>query len=168
MYKDIVKPENISDLITLADTHTNRLDTQSDEGETLNLTDFLVNQLDIPIPIKIKAIFEPEDTNDHLKQYKSFVNKTCLVSVSPQSRMDNECITIAPGDGRQPKPVLNDEFCKEFSFPHLFRTVKYEYKVKRNINLRPVKYFNQRLLHLVRKLLVIQITFFLHAIFYKT
>ena len=92
MYKDIiVKPENISDLITLADTHTNRLDTQSDnEGETLNLTDFLVNQLDIPIPIKIEGIFEPEDTNDHLNQYKSFVNETCLVSVSPQSRMDLE------------------------------------------------------------------------------
>ena len=47
-YHIIVKPENISgDLITLADTHTNRLDTQSNnEDETLNLTDLLVNQIE--------------------------------------------------------------------------------------------------------------------------
>ena len=46
LYKDIiVKPKNISgNLITLADTHTNRLDTQSDnEDKTLNLPDLLVN-----------------------------------------------------------------------------------------------------------------------------
>ena len=82
LYKDIiVKPENFSgDLITLADTHTNRLDTQSDnEDETLNLTDLLVYHLDISIPINIE-VFEPEDRNYHLDQYKSVANKTCLAS----------------------------------------------------------------------------------------
>ena len=56
MYKDIiVKPENISgDIITLTVTHTDRLDTQSDnEDETSILTDLLVNPIDIPIPINI-------------------------------------------------------------------------------------------------------------------
>ena len=44
----------------MADTHTNRLYTQSDnEDETLNLKDLLVNQLDIPIPIDIEEVFEP-------------------------------------------------------------------------------------------------------------
>ena len=130
LYEDIiVKPENISrDLITLVDTHNNNLDNQSDnEDETLNLTDILVNQLDIPTLIIIEEVFK-------------------------QSQMENECINIAPGEGRQPKSILNDEFCGELSFPHLFPTGKIGYKDKRNINLR---YIN-----LVRNLLVIQTTFF--------
>ena len=56
LYKDIiVKPENISgDILTLTVTHTDRLDTQSDnEDETSILTDLLVNPIDIPIPINI-------------------------------------------------------------------------------------------------------------------
>ena len=130
LYEDIiVKPENISrDLITLVDTHNNNLDNQSDnEDQTLNLTDILVNQLDIPTLIIIEEVFK-------------------------QSQMENECINIAPGEGRQPKSILNDEFCGELSFPHLFPTGKIGYKDKRNINLR---YIN-----LVRNLLVIQTTFF--------
>ena len=136
----------------MADTHTNKLDAQSDnEEETLNLTDLLVNQLDIPIPINIEEVFEPEDKNDHLDQYKYVANETCLVSVSPQSQMENECINIAPGEGRQPKSILNYQFYEELSFPHLFPTGKFGYKVKRNINLRPVKYFTLRLLHFSQK-----------------
>ena len=149
LYKDIiVKPKNISgNLITLADTHTNRLDTQSDnEDKTLNLPDLLVNQIDIPISINIDEVFEPEYTNDNLDQYKSVANETCLASLSLQSQMENECINITLGEDRKPKSILNDEFCKELRFPHLFSTGKLGYKVKRNINLRPVKYFNQRLL----------------------
>ena len=129
LYEDIiVKPENISrDLITLVDTHNNNLDNQSDnEDETLNLTDILVNQLDIPTLIIIEEVFK-------------------------QSQMENECINIAPGEGRQPKSILNDEFCGELSFPHLFPTGKIGYKDKRNINLRPVKYFNQILWHFSQK-----------------
>ena len=72
----------------MADTHTNKLDTQSDnEDEPLNLTDLLVNQLDIPIPINVEEAFEPEDTNDHLVQYKPVSKESCLVSVSPQSQI---------------------------------------------------------------------------------
>ena len=62
LYKHIIaKPQNVSqNLITMADTHTNRLYAQSDnEDETLNLKDLLVNQLDIPIPIDIAEVFEP-------------------------------------------------------------------------------------------------------------
>ena len=95
----------------MADTHTNKLDTQSvNEEETLNLTDLLVNQLDIPIPINIEEVFEPEETNDHVVQYKSVAKETCLVSVSPQSQVQNEYINIASGESRQPKSILNDEF----------------------------------------------------------
>ena len=67
-----------------------------------------------------------------------------------QSQMGNECINIALGEGRQPESILNDEFFEERSFPHFFPTGKFEYKVKKN-NLRPVKYFNQSLLHFSQK-----------------
>ena len=156
------------DLITLADTHTNRLDTQSDNvDETSNLTDLLANQLDIPIPINIEEVFEPEDTNDHLDQYRSVANEACLLSVSPQSEMENGC-TITPGEGSQLKSIMNDEFCKELSFPDLFPTGKFGCKVKRNINLRPVKYFNQRLLHFSQKFASDTDYFLFHAMFCKT
>ena len=44
--------------------------------------------------------------------------------------MENECINIAPGEGRQPKSILNDEICEELSFPHLFQQVKLDIKIK--------------------------------------
>ena len=49
----------------------------------------MVNQLDIPIAINNEEVFEPEDTNEHLDQYKSVANKTWLVSVSPQSQIES-------------------------------------------------------------------------------
>ena len=128
----------------------------------------MVNQLDIPIPKNTEEASEPEDTNDHLEQYKSVANETCLVSISPQSQMDNECTKIAPGECRQPKSILNDKFCEELSFSHLFPTDKFGYKVKTNINLRPLKYFNQKLLHFSQgNLQGIQIKLFLQAMFCK-
>lgn len=71
------------------------------EEETLNHTDILLNQLKIPILVHIVKVFEPEDTNGNLGQYKSVANGTCLVSISPPSQMDNKCINIASREGRQ-------------------------------------------------------------------
>ena len=65
----------------------------------------MVNQLDIPTPITIEEAFK-------------------------QSQMENECINIAPGEGRQPKSILNDEIYEELSFPHLFQQVKLDIKIK--------------------------------------
>ena len=87
----------------------------------MNLNDVLVNQLDMTIPTKIEEIFEREDTNDNLNQYKSISNETCLFSVSPQSQMDNEYINIAPGEGRQSKSTLYDEFMKSLASPASFQ-----------------------------------------------
>ena len=44
-----------------------------------------------------------------------------------------------------------DKFCEELSFPHLFPTGKFGYNVQRPVTLKPVKYFNQRLLHYTQK-----------------
>ena len=50
-----------------------------------------------------------------------------------------------------PKSILNDEYFEELSFPHLFPTGKFGYKVRRKILLSPVTYFNQRLLNYSQK-----------------
>ena len=75
----------------MADDCTNRLDTQSDyEAETLILIDLLVNQLDVPSLINIEQVSEPEDINDHLDLYQSVDTETSLVSISPQSQINEQ------------------------------------------------------------------------------
>ena len=61
--------------------------------------------------------------------------------------LSSEEVNIAPGDGKQPTSMLNDEFCEELSFPYLFPRGKFRYKVERDTKLSPTKYFNQRLLN---------------------
>ena len=100
--------------------------------DPLSLLDLITN-IDAPIPIVLKNMLELEEDNPQ-DLFRSPAKETCLISVSPQSLMDNECISIAPGEGRQPKSVLNDKFCEELSFPHLFPTGKYGYQVQREKN----------------------------------
>jgi len=64
------------------------------------------------------------------------------------NEIDNEILTLAPGEGQNPLSILNDNFCEELAHPHLFPTGKFGYKIKRQIPLvSPVKYFNQRFLN---------------------
>ena len=75
----------------------------------------------------------------------------CLVFTCPQINVNSECIDIAPGEGKLPKSILNDVYCEELSFPHLFPTGKISYKIRRKISFSLVKYFNQRLLNYNQK-----------------
>ena len=58
---------------------------------------------------------------------------------------------IAPGEGKTPQPIFDDEFCEEQAFPFLFPTGKFGYKVDRPVPLSPAKYFNQRLLNYTQR-----------------
>ena len=102
--------------------------------------------VDIPIFIddKEETIEKAESYSD---EYSSIANETCLVSLNFQTSVDDDCINIAPGEGKQPKSILNDQFCEEPAFPYLFLAGKFGYRVKRDVKLSPIKYFNQRLLH---------------------
>ena len=91
------------------------------------------------ISIVFEKMSEPEE--DILKIL------ICLIFVSSQPLIDNECIIVAHGKGRQQKSILNDTFCEELSFLHLFPTGKYGYQDKRKKTLRAVKYLNQTLLN---------------------
>ena len=61
--------------------------------------------------------------------------------------LETEEIHIASGEGKQPKPILNDEFCEELAFPCLFPKGELGYKVLREVKFTPVKHFNQPLLN---------------------
>ena len=108
----------------------------------------MLKDINVDIPIFIDDIEETiEEAASYLDEYSSIANETCLVSLNPQTSVDNDCITIAPGEGKQPKSTLNDQFCEELAFPYLFPAGKFGYRVKRDVKLSPAKQFNQRLLH---------------------
>ena len=91
----------------------------------LSLSNVTIN-LDVSIPIILEDITELEE--DNLQDlYRSSAEEICLTSVSPPSLTDNECINTAPTEIKPPKSILNDKFCEELSFPHLYPTGKFGY-----------------------------------------
>ena len=76
---------------------------------------------------------------DPLNAYRMASNETALVSEIP-ALIDNESIIIAPGQGKTPLPLLNDEFCEELAFPYLLPNGKFGFNVKRDIPITPVRY----------------------------
>ena len=137
-----------------------------EEGNPLDLYRALITNIDASIPIVLENMPELEEDNPQ-DLFRSPAKETCLISVSPQSLIDNECISIAPGEGRQPKSILNDKFCEELSFPHLFPAGNYGYQVQREKALSAVKYFNQRLLNYTQKFASDTDYTFLPGMFYK-
>ena len=99
-----------------------------------------------------------------MDEYRTVSNETLLISnITQPVSNDKHSINIAPGEGKHPKSVLSDEFCEELAHPYLFPTGEFGYKVKRNITLSPVKYFNQRLLNYTQKFASDYI-FFVHSV----
>ena len=87
-----------------------------------------------------------EETEDPLDEHRVGANESSLISIVPHQINEND-ITLAPGEGKSPISMLTDENCEELSFPHLFPSGKFGYKTDRNIKLTPARYFNQRLLN---------------------
>ena len=84
--------------------------------------------------------------DDPLNLHRVAASETTLISEIP-SIIGEDNIAIAPGQGKTPLSILHDDYCEELAFPYLFPTGKFGYKVKREVPLSPVKYFNQRLLN---------------------
>ena len=105
---------------------------------------------DIPIFIddKEEAI---DEAASYSEEYSSIANETCLVFLNAQTSVDNDCLNIVPGERKQPKAILNHQFCEHFAFLYLFPAGKFGYRVQRNSRLSPVKCFNQRLLYYSQK-----------------
>ena len=87
-----------------------------------------------------------ESVDDPLNARRAAWYETTLVPEILRIIEDDNVI-MAPGQGKTPVSVLNDHHCEELAFPYLFPTRKFGYKVKHEIPLSPVKFFNQRLLN---------------------
>ena len=72
---------------------------------------------------------ETEEAASCLDKYSSNPNETCLVFLNPQTSVDNNFINIAPDERKQATSILNDQFCEELVFPHLFSADKFGYRV---------------------------------------
>lgn len=92
---------------------------------------------------------EEEDENP-LGQFRIAADETVMTSKIPHA-LDDDTLVVAPGEGRSPLSIINDEKCEELAHPHLFPTGNFGYNVERNIKLSPIKYFNQRLLNYSQK-----------------
>ena len=82
-----------------------------------------------------------------LDVHRTVSNETIMMSKFPIDINNERTVSVAPGEGRKPLSIFEDENCEEMAFPHLIPTGKYGYKIEREIPLSPVKYFNQRLLN---------------------
>ena len=91
-----------------------------------------------------------EEVENPLDQYRISANDSTLIPTIP-CEINEENITVAPGEGLKPISILTDKHCEELAHPYLFPTGKFGYKVDREIYLSPVKYFNQRLLNYMQK-----------------
>ena len=56
---------------------------------------------------------------DHLNMHRTASNKTTLVFQIPNI-INEENVIIAPGQGKTPVSILNDEFCEGHSYFHIF------------------------------------------------
>ena len=84
--------------------------------------------------------------DDPLNAHRAAGYETTLVPEIPRIIEDDNVIMV-PGQGKTPVSILNDDHCEELAFPYLFPTGNFGYKVKCEVLLSPVKYFNQRLLN---------------------
>ena len=92
-----------------------------------------------------------EESENPQNQYRLRTSETTFVPNIPFQRFDDGNIAIAPGEDNIPISVICDENCEELAHPYLFPTGKFGYTSKRNVNLSPTKYFNQRLLNYKQK-----------------
>ena len=89
---------------------------------------------------------EPFDLEENVNSQLNYLCKA-QESVSIPNTPSVEEINIARGKEKNPNSLLADNNCEALTFPYLFPTDKYGYTVKRDIELSPVKYFNQRFLN---------------------
>ena len=95
LYSDIsINIENIPrNLLSIRDT--------GDTNEHSDMTfETLISSIDNPIPIQLEDGQELELTENPLDEYRTASNETLLIPNIPQTVYNDECINIAPGEGK--------------------------------------------------------------------
>ena len=116
-------------------------------NETVHSVEVNEEGLEESEPTEINNIEENENPLDKMRIGSS---ETVLVSNIPHV-LDEETVTIAPGEGKKPLSILMDKQCEELAFPHLFPQGKFGYNIDRDVSLSASKYFNQRLLNYTQR-----------------
>ena len=117
MYFEPVRPQFIFDLLNYLRQHNNlytdiTINTENISNNMSTLTDpnndldeliqELIYSINTPISIVLeKQHSELEFTENPLGQFRTPANETCLISKSPLQ--DNECLNVAPGEGKKNK-----------------------------------------------------------------
>ena len=70
--------------------------------------------------------------------HRTASNETTLISEIPNI-INEENITIAPGQRKKPVSILSDEFCEEQAFPYLLPTGKFGNNAPRDIQASPAR-----------------------------
>jgi len=132
----------------------NNNDSDNEEG---NEVDFLVNEGSTENEIHTNPEndsqihdLEEEDPNP-LDNFRVSASETAFVPELSYEVVDDSNITIAPGENKEPLPVICDNDCEMLAHPFLFPTGRFGYTHVRDVKLSPCKYFNQRLLNYTQK-----------------
>ena len=83
-----------------------------------------------------------ESADDKTNAHRATGYETTLVPEIPRIIEDDNVIMV-PGQGKNSVSVLNYDHCEGLTFPYFFPIGKFGYKVKREIPLSLVKYFNE-------------------------
>ena len=75
-----------------------------------------------------------EEVDDPLDQYRTGASDSALIPTIP-CNINEEDVTIAPGEGIKPVSILTDQNCEELAHPHLFPNGKFGYKVQRPVQV---------------------------------
>ena len=109
-----------------------------------------------------------EEDENPLDDLRVGSNESMLVSNIPYA-IDEENITIAPGEGKKPLSMLSDKNCEELAFPYLLPKGRFGFNVNREIPLSTSKYFNQRLLNYTQRFASdADYIFFAHSVIQQT
>ena len=77
----------------------------------------MVKYINADIPILTDDKEETiEEVVSYLDEYSSIANETSV---------DNKCINITPSEGKQPKSILNYQFCEQLPLLYLFPAGKF-------------------------------------------
>ena len=111
-----------------------------------------MNNMDEEIPVLLEKDDGLEMTINPLDKFRTNASETALMSHQPSDKeIDNEIISIAPGQGKKPVSILHDDNCEALAHPHLLPKGRFGYKDYREVPLSASKYFNQSLLNYTRK-----------------
>ena len=69
---------------------------------------------------------------------------------SEATRVSENTIVLAPGQGKIPASISYNEHCEELAFPHISPSGEFGYRVKRQVTVSPFRYFDQCLLNFVQ------------------